>query len=831
MQLNFIPIDFDYVDVNDKSVIRIFGRTADGKRCCVIDNCEPYFWLLPKAGVDLQEYAKKVSKVELEHAGRHAIVTRVEIKDKKFLGKDVKALQVFVQNPKDIIVIKDAVKRMRETEAKKEIDINFVTRYIIEKNVRPLMLHAVQGKELSKDEVKKKGWDLNVDIIVEASSIKFLRDESFEPKILAFDIEASEFEVGKGQILMISLADKNIQKVITWKHFSNAPNNIEFVHDEVALIKRFKEIVKEYKPDCLVGYFSDGFDLPYLKVRADKHKIKLNLGLDGSSITFLRGIIPSSKITGLVNIDLYKFISNIISPILQSETLSLGDVARELIGEQKVEIDLSKITRQLQKGDNKINWKRYCLYNLQDAVLTAKLFAQLWPNIAEMAKIVNEPTYNVSRASYSQLVEHYLIHNLKQFNEICANRPTREKILERRARGKYVGAFVFQPKPALYERIAVFDFRSLYPSIIISFNISPASLQSTAKNAYTTPQVEFGKKKKIFYFNKTRSFIPILLKKLIDTRKEVKKSLKRKRTPILEARDYGLKTLSNATYGYYAFFGARYYSIECAASITAFGRYFLRKVIDEINKAGFGVIYADTDGIAFTLGKKTEKQALNFLAKLNRNLPEDMELELENFYTRGIFVTKRTGEIGAKKKYALLVKDGSMKIRGFETVRRDWCNISRKVQDKILGMILKEGSADSSLDYVKGVISDIRNMKIPVEDLIIRTQLKKGVEEYVAIGPHVAIAKKMLQLGMPVGAGSLIEYVVAQGKQKGKKAKAKERIREKARLPDEVKQNEYDSDYYIEHQIIPAVEHIFAIFGIPKEQLLESKKQRKLHEF
>lgn len=829
MQFKFIPIDFDYVDVNDRSVIRIFGRTKDGKRCCVVDSCEPYFWLLPKAKVNMQKYAKKVSEVKLEHAGRRARVTHVVIKDKKFLGKDVKALQVFVENPKDIGAIKDVVKKMRETEAKKEIDINFITRYIIEKNIKPLMLHAVEGKELSKDELKKRGWNLDVDAVVEASNIKFLHDESFEPRILAFDIEASEFEIGKGQILMIALANRNMQKVITWKHFANAPRNVEFVQSEAALIKRFKEIVKEYKPDCLVGYFSDGFDLPYLRERANKHKIKLDLGLDRSNVTFLRGIIPSSKITGLVHIDLYKFINNIISPILQSETLSLGDVAHELIGEQKIKINLGKITKQLQKGDNKINWRKYCLYNLQDAILTAKLSAQLWPNIAEMTKIVNEPLYNVSRASYSQLVEHYIMHNLKEFNEICANRPIREKILERRARGKYVGAFVFQPKPALYKKIAVFDFRSLYPTIIISFNISPASLQSRAKNAYATPPVEFGKKKKVFYFSKERSFIPALLKKLIETRREVKKSLKRKHTPILEARDYGLKTLSNATYGYYAFFGARYYSIECAASITAFGRHFLRKVIDKINKAGFGVIYADTDGIAFTLNKKTEKQTLSFLAKLNRGLPEDMELELENFYTRGIFVTKRTGEIGAKKKYALLAKDGSMKIRGFETVRRDWCNLSREVQDDVLSTILKEGKAKSSLNYVKKIIMNIRNKKIPTEELIIRTQLKKGIEEYVAIGPHVVVAKRMLQLGMPVGAGSLIEYVVAEVK--AKKSKTKERIREKARLPDEVKQGKYDVDYYIEHQIVPAVEHIFAIFGVTKEQLLESKKQRKLHEF
>jgi DNA polymerase I len=82
----------------------------------------------------------------------------------------------------------------------------------------------------------------------------------------------------------------------------------------------------------------------------------------------------------------------------------------------------------------------------------------------------------------------------------------------------------------------------------------------------------------------------------------------------------------------------------------------------------------------------------------------------------------------------------------------------------------------------------------------------------------------MEELGLPVKAGSLIEYIIASGKEK-------ERIRDRAKLPDEVKQGSYDTDYYIEHQILPAVETIFAVFGISLEQLKEGKKQKKLEEF
>jgi DNA polymerase elongation subunit (family B) len=169
-----------------------------------------------------------------------------------------------------------------------------------------------------------------------------------------------------------------------------------------------------------------------------------------------------------------------------------------------------------------------------------------------------------------------------------------------------------------------------------------------------------------------------------------------------------------------------------------------------------------------------------------------------------------------------LNEKNQLKVRGFETVRRDWCDLAREVQNRVLEKILKEGNADSSLKYVKGIISKIRKREIEKDELIIRTQLKKAIEEYVSEGPHVAIAKKMIAAGIPVDAGMLIEFYIAEGKNK------KQLVREKARLPSET--GDYDVAYYIEHQIVPAVENIFAVFGLTREDLL-GKSQKKLHEF
>ena len=109
-----------------------------------------------------------------------------------------------------------------------------------------------------------------------------------------------------------------------------------------------------------------------------------------------------------------------------------------------------------------------------------------------------------------------------------------------------------------------------------------------------------------------------------------------------------------------------------------------------------------------------------------------------------------------------------------------------------------------------------------MEDVTIFTQLQKPIEDYESIGPHVAAAKRLKEKGFEVRPGTLIQYVICtEG----------EKIRDKARLPDECKQGDYDADYYVNNQIIPAVEKIFEVLGYSKEELQASVDQKKLDRF
>ena len=185
-------------------------------------------------------------------------------------------------------------------------------------------------------------------------------------------------------------------------------------------------------------------------------------------------------------------------------------------------------------------------------------------------------------------------------------------------------------------------------------------------------------------------------------------------------------------------------------------------------------------------------------------------------------MTTRSGITGAKKKYALLGKDGKLKIRGFETVRRDWCNLARKVQDKVIRQVLGDGNEKKALKYVKEIVKKIKQRKINKEDLIIKTQLKKSISEYKSISPHVVAARKMIEKKIPVSQGNLIRYFIAEAPS-GAKTKL---VRDRVKLPDE--EGNYDIEYYLNNQILPAVENIFQVFNIDIEEVIETKKQNSL---
>lgn len=817
IKTDFIPIDYDYFDFEGRNYARIIGRDSKGKRICIIDFCPVYLWAVLKENIKqnkINALIEKIKKIKLDIKGRQTRVEGVELHNKNFLDKKVKALKIFATNYKDLHDIADKL-GMDEIECRRGYDLGFITHYIIEKKIAPLCWYEIEGEMLNNSQ-EFGGIDaaIDADLCINLKEFKKIRNKNFKPKTLAYDIETDEFKIGQGEILMVSLVSENFKKVITWKKSSQTQSYVEYVKDEAGLLEKFAEYVRKISPDFLVGYFSDGFDLPYLKARADKHCMKLNLGLDDSQPKFYRGAVPTGKIFGIVHVDLLKFIQTAYAQYMQSETLSLNEVAKEFLGDSKKDFG-HKHSSKIKDQD----WKDYFEYNLHDSVLTYNLFEKFWPDLREFSRVIQEPVFDISRAGLSKYVESYILHNLEKFNEIPEKRPTHDEIRGRRQFGPVEGAFVYEPTPGIYEDIAFFDFTSMHTSIIISMNISKTTLLEKHKKNASSIETKMGK----FSFSKKPGFIPQLLKDIFEKRKKAKTEYKKNPDKITFARSNAFKLLSASVHGYMGFFGARYYSKESSASILAYVRKFNKDTIKNIEEKGYKVLYGDTDSIAFLIGEKKKSDIKEFLKELNSKLPGIMELELEGFFKRGLWVTTRGGIIGAKKKYALLGEDGKLKIRGFETVRRDWCNLARKVQNRVIDYVLEDGNSEKALKYVKEIIKKLKNREIEKESLIIRTQLKKPLSEYKTISPHVIAARKMKERKLPVDDGGMISYFIAETREN------KKLVREKVKLPDE--KGEYNKKYYLERQLLPAVENIFNIFNIETKEIISGKKQMKLGDF
>jgi DNA polymerase elongation subunit (family B) len=819
-KLQFYPIDLTYKIVREKPVVYIYGRTKDGKQICVIDDAfTPYFYVVPKKGTEISKLKEALLEVKSEQKDTVLNVTKAETVKKILDGRETQAIKLTVNIPRAVPELREAIKEMKGVEDILEYDILFCRRYLIDRKITPLILTDVDAEPLEEGERSRVP-------MFRAKKITQTANESLEAlKILAFDIETYNPEgritvPEKHPIIMISLYSDDIKKVLTSKRFKTDLDYVEFVESEAELLNRFNELVAEYSPDILTGYYSDGFDMPYIIKRAEKYKIKIDFSLDFAPASVPRGKAKSVDTTGIVHVDILNFIKRVISRKLQTDSMKLDDVASELLGEKKDDVDLARLAPAWDAASDELS--DFAKYNLKDSQLTYELCEKVLPNLIELIKLVGQTLNDTNRMAFSQLVEWYLMRRADDFNQFIPNKPHNDE-LNSRMDERIKGAFVFEPTPGLYDNVAVFDFRSLYPSIIVSHNISIETLNCSCCQGKETVPVEGAK---LWYCKKKQGFFATVLADIITRRmrvKEIMKNADKKKRVFLDARQESLKTLSNSFYGYLGFFAARWYCKECAMSVTAYGRHYIHKVIDTAKAKGFSVLYSDTDSIFIHLKDKPEADALKFVEDINTTLPGMMELDYQGLYVRALFVGVKESEAGAKKKYALIDKDKHVTIKGFEMVRRNVSIVAKKTQEEVLRIILEEKKPDAAFEYVRSVIASLREKEIETDKLVISTMLTKQVDAYDSVGPHVAAAKRLKAKGIEIFPGMMIRYVVTSGKEK---------IRDRAKLPEEVKKGDYDADYYINNQVLPAVATIFEVFGHKAEELSEGKKkQSKLGQY
>jgi DNA polymerase I len=785
MKVTFWLLDVNYEVKDHTPEVWLWGVDGSGKRVLIIDrNFITYFYAVVEDDADPTKVFEEIMSSEVEYPS----IVKLEVVERRFFGKPVKAVKVYCKDPDVTAKYAKAFRKIEGVKGCFEDDIRYSMRYLIDNNVVPCGWHEI---EVSEEENR---LGVHVDKVYAAKSFpKFIeKAETPHLRILGFSTICYSREGSPKP-------DRN--PIIIISTLTNRGEEKQFLADEKRndkpVLEAFIDYVRNFDPDIIVGYGVNGQDWPYLNERCKK--LGLRLHVDRAGTEPHTSVYGHVSITGRANIDLFDFVDEF--PEVKVKTLeNLADY----LGIMKIEnraliedVDLADYWDDKEKREDLEKFSMdnaHCVIGITEAVLD---FAM------QLASLVSLPLDHVGTAAVGFRVEWFLIKHAQKIGEIVPKR------IEQPYR-PYVGAIVLNPEPGLHEDVAVLDFKSMYPNLMITYNLSPDTYVSPKEpvpscGVYEAPEVKHKFRKEPAGFYKE------VLSHLIHVRDEIRSKMKAIAAEsvehrVLNARQKAVKVITNASYGYAGWIGARWYIKPVAEAATAWGRHTILSAIEMAKKKGLKVVYGDTDSI-FAMYEPDK------IEKLSREIEEKLGLEIkpDKIYKR-IFFTE------AKKRYAGLLPDGRLDIVGLEVIRGDWAVVAKKVQERVLEIILKEQSSQKASKFVQQFIYELRQRRVPYRDLIIWKTLTKPAEEYAVKASHVEAAKMLLEKGWKLTVGDKVGYVVVVGAG---------RLYERVKPYMFASYDEVDIEYYISKQIVPAAARILESFGITEEQLLTSKVEEK----
>ncbi|MHA1596761.1 MAG: DNA-directed DNA polymerase [Candidatus Asgardarchaeia archaeon] len=780
------PLDTGYRIVNSKVYVELWCLDENGRRVLLIDDTfKPYFYLKLKNYEKKEEITRKLKSLK-------GISSCDEV-EKKYLGKTVRLIKVTYQNPQQLNELK-RVKRWPTVEEIYEADIRYYLKYMMERGIYPCRWYEFEVEKVDGEPWNEFHVDSTYKVVGKVRELDM--EEIPELRMMAFDIECynpkGTPDVKKDPIIIISVACSNG----TRKQFIKGDDE-----GDSRIIEEFSKFIKLYDPDIIFGYNTNRFDWIYLNERAKINSIKLIVGRDGS--TSHPGIYGHQSVSGRANIDLMDYAES----LYEVKVKTLKNVA-EYLGilkkEERVIIPHTKIFEFWDDPNKRPDLFRYAM---EDAESTLEIGIVAVPLAIELSRIVGLPLDQILAASVGFRVEWYLMREAHKIGELIPNRGKIEHMT-------YRGGLVFSPEKGLHKNVAYMDFASLYPSLIIRYNIGPDTyvppfVELKGEDVYTAPEVGHR------FLKDPPSIFKRAIEVLIEERKKVRATMKgipedSTTYKVLNNRQKALKIIANACYGYTGWVGARWYSKPVAEAITAWGRKTIMDAKSIAEEMGLKVYYGDTDSLFL---EYDERKIRSFVEEIRRRL--DLEIKPDRIYKVILFTE-------AKKRYAGIDMNGNLDITGFEVVRGDWAGIARDLQEKVLLYVLRDESLEKALDYVHKVIRDLRDGKVPFEKLIIWKTVTKSLEEYKVHAAHIRAAKILEENGIEVSPGTQIGFVILKGSGK---------LYEKAYPYQFAKYEDLDIDYYIEKQIIPVALRILENFGVKEKDLKSIRKQSSLFDF
>jgi len=786
MKTTFWLLDVNYEVRGHKPEVWIWGIDDKDRRILIIDhNFTSYFYLVIKEGHNPQAV---VDQINSRKTNEFQSVVKLEQTGRRYFGKPLNVVKVFCEDPSVIVKYAKAMAKIEGVKESLEDDIRYSMRYLIDNFVSPCGWHEIEVEEA------KNTLGVQVDKLYTAKSAPKNIEKVEMPrlKVLGFSTIAYSPKGAprpeKNPIAIISVAtNTGVAKQFVAKDSDDRP-----------VLEEFVKHVRDFDPDIIVGYGTNRQDWSYLTTRAKK--LGLDLFVDRANTEPHMSVYGHVSITGRANVDFFDFSDEL--PEVKVKTLE--NVA-DFLGVMK----LDKRT-VIEDIDFPLYWEdakkrpRLLQFSEENAQSVLGVSEAMLDFAMQLSSLVGLPLDHVGTAAVGFRVEWFLMREAFRIGELVPKRVERPYI-------PYAGAVVLAPKPGLHENIAVLDFKAMYPSIMIVYNVSPdtyvpASESEPKAGVNVAPEVKHRFRKEPSGFYKE------VLSSLIASRDKIRPKLqkldpKSAEYKVLDARQKAVKVITNAAYGYTGWIGARWYVKPVAEAATAWGRKIILNTIDTAKRIGLEVVYSDTDSVFVNNDHARIEKVSNLVG---REL--GLDIKPDKAYTRILFTE-------AKKKYCGLLPDGSLDIVGLEVVRGDWAACAKNVQERVLEIILKKQAPNEAAEFVRQYVADLRQKKVPYSDLIIWKTLTKKVEEYEVKAPHVEAARRLLKEGYELAMGDKIGYVITIGAGK---------LYEKARPYALASYDEVDTEYYVTNQVLPAASRILAMFGIMDNQLMPSTQAKLL---
>jgi len=656
-----------------------------------------------------------------------------------------------------------------------------------------------------------------------------------ELSVLSLDIET---DPRTEEILAVSLVGVNPHGEATDEVLFSGPAvahpQVRSFENEAELLTSLVDRIAEIDPDIITGWNVIDFDFGVISRRLQHHRIAFAIARSAEPAQFLGATQDAGgnrqnaavSCQGRQVIDALRLVR--YGPE-RFDDRKLGSVAQAVLGETKTveaETSAEKIRTLLALyRDDPVSFCEYCR---KDAELVLRILDStgLLDLTIKRCRLIG---IGLNRAWTSIPAFDFLY--LEAMHDRGLVGPTLG--VDRLPQGEVPGGAIIKPQPGLFANVLVFDFKSLYPSIIRTFGIDPVGYLDTEEGYPEGADPPAAEPDSITApngarFSRRESILPDLIDRFWENRDEAKRRGD-------DVASYVYKIIMNSFYGVLGASGCRFAGAPLAGAITGFGQYILHWAKDRFTEQGMRVLYGDTDSL-FVLAEE-EADPVQLLARgadLARSLNETLaafvtnaygvesrlELEFEKVYRRFYLPRIRhgagmpAGEVrGRAKGYAGLTvaadgSDADVEIKGMEAIRSDWTRAAAELQRELIDLVFADAGTDRVVGHIREKIRALRDGALD-DRLVYSRRLRKSIDSYTSSRPPHVQAASLLP---PDEREGMIDYIITTG----------------GPQPPSRRTSPIDHDHYLGRQIRPIAEPICEILGIQTGELFDPSQQLSL---